>query len=127
MYSFVSSEVDEEFKLHLNDIPRFRESLDVEGLKPSFLSRLLEFVAPRVGTGTVALLVLLTKADKLTRSEAALALAAAQEVLAGYSSEASDVGVALFSALRKTGVADVATALLGWKRTGSKPDAAAVT
>ncbi len=46
MYSFVSSEVDEEFKLHLNDIPRFRESLDVEGLKPSFLSRLLEFVAP---------------------------------------------------------------------------------
>ena len=89
--------------------------------------QLLEFVAPRVGTGTVALLVLLTKADKLTRSEAALALAAAQEVLAGYSSEASDVGVALFSALRKTGVADVATALLGWKRTGSNPDAAAVT
>jgi len=46
MYSFVSSEVDEEFKLHLNDIPRRNETLDVEGLKPSLLSRLLEFVAP---------------------------------------------------------------------------------
>jgi GTP-binding protein len=89
--------------------------------------QLLEFVAPRVGNGTVALLVLLTKADKLTRSESALALAAAQELLAGYSSEPSDVGVALFSALRKTGVADVAGALFGWKRAGSRPDTAAVT
>ncbi|HEY5807371.1 MAG TPA: hypothetical protein VIT67_05360 [Povalibacter sp.] len=46
MYAFVSSEVEDEFKLHLNDIPRQRETLDVEGLKPSLLSRLLEFVAP---------------------------------------------------------------------------------
>lgn len=46
MYAFVSSEVDEEFKLHLNDIPRQRETLEVEGLKPSLLSRLLDLVAP---------------------------------------------------------------------------------
>lgn len=46
MYAFVSSEVEEEFKLHLNDIPRQRETLDVEGLKPSLLSRLLDLVAP---------------------------------------------------------------------------------
>ncbi|HKE97004.1 MAG TPA: hypothetical protein VKB34_22035 [Povalibacter sp.] len=46
MYAFVSSDVDDEFRLHLNDIPRQRESLDVEGLKPSLLSRLLELVAP---------------------------------------------------------------------------------
>ena len=46
MYAFVSSEVDEEFKLHLNDIPRQQPTLDVEGLKHSLLSRLLELVAP---------------------------------------------------------------------------------
>lgn len=45
-YAFVSSDVDDEFKLNLGDIPRFREAMDVEGLKPSLLSRLLEFVAP---------------------------------------------------------------------------------
>jgi hypothetical protein len=46
MYAFVSAEVEEEFKLHLNDIPRQQETLDVEGLKPSLLSRLLDLVAP---------------------------------------------------------------------------------
>lgn len=46
VYAFVSSDVEDEFKLNLGDIPRFKESMDVEGLKPSLLSRLLEFVAP---------------------------------------------------------------------------------
>jgi hypothetical protein len=46
MYAFVSSEIEDEFKLHLNDIPRQRETLDVDGLKPSLLSRLLDLVAP---------------------------------------------------------------------------------
>lgn len=45
-YAFVSSDLDDEFKLNLSDIPRFKETMDVEGLKPSLLSRLLEFVAP---------------------------------------------------------------------------------
>ena len=43
--------------------------------------QLLAFVAPRVGNGAVRLLVLLTKADKLNRSEAQGALADAQTAL----------------------------------------------
>ena len=75
---------------------------------------LLEFVAPRVASGEVKLLALLTKADKLNRREAQAALALAQVVLGGLAAEAADVGVTLFSALAKTGVGDVALALRGW-------------
>lgn len=35
-----------EFKMNLADIPREPASLDVEGLKPSLLSRLLNVIAP---------------------------------------------------------------------------------
>jgi hypothetical protein len=45
-YAFISSDVDNEFKLNLGDIPRLEQTMDVEGLKPSLLSRLLELVAP---------------------------------------------------------------------------------
>jgi GTP-binding protein len=76
--------------------------------------RLLDWVGQRVRTGEVKLLVLLTKADKLTRSEAALSLASAQEVLASLSTDESDVSISLFSALKKTGVADVCTTLHAW-------------
>jgi len=75
---------------------------------------LLEFVAPRVASGEVKLLALLTKADKLNRREAQAALVRAQDVLGGLATEAADVGVTLFSALAKTGVGDVALALRGW-------------
>jgi GTP-binding protein len=75
---------------------------------------LLEFVAPRVSSGEVRMLALLTKADKLNRREAQAALTAAQDVLGGLATEAADVGVTLFSALAKTGVGDVALALRGW-------------
>lgn len=78
--------------------------------------RLLDFVAPRLADGRVRLLVLLTKADKLSRREAQQALAAAQELLAGVATEASDVGVTLFSALSHQGVADVAVVLRQWAR-----------
>lgn len=37
---------DDEFRLNLSDIPRMRESLEVEGLKPSLLSRLLDLIMP---------------------------------------------------------------------------------
>jgi GTP-binding protein len=77
--------------------------------------RLLEFVAPRLANGSVKLLVLLTKADKLNRQEAARALAAAQQVLAGLVTDEADIGVTLFSALSKTGVADAAATLFDWK------------
>jgi GTP-binding protein len=79
---------------------------------------LLEFVAPRVGSGEVRLLALLTKADKLSRREAQAALAAAQEVLGGLATESADIGVVLFSALARTGVGDVALALRGWVSPG---------
>jgi GTP-binding protein len=79
---------------------------------------LLEFVAPRVSSGEVRLLALLTKADKLNRREAQAALAAAQEVLGGLATESADIGVVLFSALARTGVGDVALALRGWVSPG---------
>jgi hypothetical protein len=37
---------EDEFRLHLNDIPRMRASMDIEGLKPTLLSRLFDLVAP---------------------------------------------------------------------------------
>ena len=76
--------------------------------------RLLALMAPRVTTGEVRLLVLLTKADKLNRSEAQAALNTAQEALADMSSDTADIGVALFSALSRQGVEDAALALRGW-------------
>ncbi len=76
--------------------------------------QLLGFIAPRIGNGAVKLLVLLTKSDKLNRSEANAALAAAQQTLAELTTEEADVSVALFSALKKSGVGDTATLLYGW-------------
>ena len=78
--------------------------------------QLLAFVAPRVGTGAVKLLVLLTKSDKLNRRDGAKALTAAQEVLAELATDDADLGVCLFSALNKSGLDDVATTLHGWTR-----------
>lgn len=76
--------------------------------------QLLSFVGPRVSTGEVKLLVLLTKADKINRKEGAQALRDAQEALAEMSTDVSDIGVTLFSALNKTGIGDVAETLQSW-------------
>ena len=76
--------------------------------------KLLEFVAPRVITGEVKLLVLLTKADKLNRRDARAALATAHDVLGRFATEGADIGVTLFSALSRLGVEDVAVALRSW-------------
>jgi GTP-binding protein len=76
--------------------------------------RLLEWISQRVRTGTVRLLVLLTKADKLSRKQAQAALAATTEALGAYSSDEADVGITLFSALKKTGLDDVAVTLRSW-------------
>ncbi len=78
--------------------------------------RLLELLAPRVVNGSVRLLVLLTKSDKLSKNEAAKSLAATQAVLAGFSSEEADIGICLFSALSGAGVGDAAQALHAWTR-----------
>ena len=76
--------------------------------------QLLDFVAARVSSGEVKLLVILTKSDKLNRKEANAALAACQEFLGGLATESSDISVTLFSALKKEGVADVAAILREW-------------
>ena len=73
--------------------------------------QLLSFVAPRVVNGEVKLLVLLTKADKLNRKEQAESLRRAQEVLGEVSTEESDIGITLFSALKRQGVGDAAEIL----------------
>ena len=76
--------------------------------------QLLSFVAPRVGNGSVKMLVLLTKADKLNRAEATAALAAAQAALGEFTTDEADLGLCLFSALKKTGIADAAVVLHSW-------------
>jgi GTP-binding protein len=77
--------------------------------------RLLDLVAPRLAGAAVRLLVLLTKADKLNRREGQQALRRCEEALAAYAHDGADVGVSLFSALSRTGLADVAEALHGWR------------
>ncbi len=76
--------------------------------------QLLSFVAPRLANGAVKLLVLLTKADKLNQREAALALKAAHGVLGELATDEADVAVSLFSALKRQGVGDAASALHAW-------------
>jgi GTP-binding protein len=77
--------------------------------------QLLEFIAQRVKTGEIKLLVLLTKCDKLGQRDQGLAIEAASAVLADFTTEASDIAVTLFSSMRRVGVEDVAEQMLAWK------------
>jgi GTP-binding protein len=76
--------------------------------------QLLDFISSRVGVGEVRLLVLLTKADKLNRAESQRALAEARRVLAEIATDEADIGITLFSALSRQGLADAACALRAW-------------
>jgi GTP-binding protein len=76
--------------------------------------QLLDFVWPRVASGDVRLLVLLTKSDKINRRDAQRALTAAQQALGAIATEHSDIGVALFSALSGEGLDDAAQVLREW-------------
>ena len=69
---------------------------------------LLDFVGPRIGNGTVKMLVLFTKADKLSRRAIDESLARAHDTLAPMLEDSGDVSVAPFSALSRQGVADAA-------------------
>lgn len=80
--------------------------------------QLLEFVSQRVGRGEVGLLVLLTKADKLSRNEQAKAVAQAQAVLGELATDEADIGVSLFSALSRQGLGDAAVAVREWITAG---------
>ncbi|MDQ2735727.1 MAG: ribosome biogenesis GTP-binding protein YihA/YsxC [Pseudomonadota bacterium] len=77
-------------------------------------AKLLEYVAPRLQNGSVKLLTLLTKIDKLGRGQATRALQQAEATLASVSADAADVSLLGFSALRRTGVADAAEVLRVW-------------
>jgi len=81
--------------------------------------QLLGLLQPRLAGAAVRLLVLLTKADKLSRNAAAAAFASAQTLLADECPEHADVGVSLFSALSRTGVDDAAATLYGWAHPGA--------
>lgn len=43
---FAFADHEDEFRLNLSDIPRQRESMDIEGFKPTLLSRLFDLIAP---------------------------------------------------------------------------------
>jgi GTP-binding protein len=73
-------------------------------------------IAPRLAGGAVRLLVLLTKADKLSKREAAASLAAAQDLLGDLAGDGADIGITLFSALSRQGLGDAASVLHGWTR-----------
>ena len=77
-------------------------------------AQLMSFIARRVSNGAVKLLVLQTKSDKLNRTEANAALVSAQRFLGEIVTDQADVGVALFSALKKVGIGDAARVLHGW-------------
>jgi len=76
--------------------------------------RLLGLIAPRVVSGQVRLLAVLTKSDKLNRREGDAALATAQALLAEMSTDSADISVALFSALSRRGLEDVAETVYSW-------------
>jgi GTP-binding protein len=89
--------------------------------------QLLEFVTPRVRSGEMKLLVVLTKSDKLNRKESQESLAACQEFLGTIATDESDISVTLFSALKKQGVADVAGILREWVETAPKVEQVVIT
>ena len=76
--------------------------------------RLLDFVAPRIRNGSVRLMVLLTKIDKLNRSDAQRSLQEAQATLSAIATDESDIGVTTFSVLKNVGIGDVAQVLHRW-------------
>jgi GTP-binding protein len=80
--------------------------------------RLLALVAPRLAEGTLRALVLLTKADKLNRSQVQAAVRQAQQPLGDLLTDASDVRVSAFSALSGLGVGDAAEVLREWVDAG---------
>jgi GTP-binding protein len=76
--------------------------------------RLLGLVSQRLVNGQVKLLVVLTKSDKLNKSEGQVALARVQGALGEWATEEADISVTLFSALSRSGLGDMAEVVFGW-------------
>jgi hypothetical protein len=45
-FEFSAPTGEDEIRIHLADIPRLEETMDVEGFKPTLLSRLFDLIAP---------------------------------------------------------------------------------
>ena len=82
--------------------------------------KLLDFVAPRLANGSVKLLTLLTKVDKLNRRDTAAALQTAGGVLGEFTTEESEVSLTAFSSLSRAGVDDAARVLYDWTHEASR-------
>ncbi len=76
---------------------------------------LLDFVRPRVSSGSVKLLVLLTKVDKLNKSELRSALTSTRTSLSGMGTPEAEILLAPFSATQKVGLHDAAVAIEAWR------------
>jgi len=83
--------------------------------------QLLGYIGPRVNSTQVRLLVLLTKADKISRAQGQEVASRTHDSLADQISGQADVGVCLFSATSGLGVADVAVALQSWAAQAVSP------
>jgi GTP-binding protein len=83
--------------------------------------QLIALLRPRLAGGVVRLMLVLTKADKLSRAKAADALRLSIRRLGALLPEGADAGVVLFSTLDGTGVADVATTLRAWAAADRDP------
>ena len=76
--------------------------------------QLLNYIEPRLRNGAVKLLVVMTKADKLTKVQGAKALQTSIAQIADIASDGSDISALLFSALNKTGLDDFAITMHAW-------------
>ena len=83
--------------------------------------QLLSFIQPRLANGSVKLLALLTKVDKLNRRDTDAALRAARDVLGGAATEASELSLAPFSATSRVGIGDAARVLHDWAHGAGSP------
>lgn len=70
--------------------------------------KLLEFIKPRIDNGSVKLLVLLAKIDKLSRRESHRAQGEAMRIAEQVATDESDLAVATLSSLSGAGVDEVA-------------------
>jgi GTP-binding protein len=70
--------------------------------------RFVDFVATRIANGSVGLVTLLTKSDKLSKRHVAKALDDANLVLGSIATEASDISLTAFSAFDAKSVGAVA-------------------
>src|SRR3982751_5280320 len=81
--------------------------------------KLLDFIAPRLDNGSVKLLALLTKVDKLNRRDTEAALRVANALLGDLATDQSEVSLTPFSALSRVGVGDAARMLHAWTHEGA--------